>query len=577
MIRKSAGSTTPGGTVGGPPGRKPPLQLKGRIFINNVTHAIATSKPSELLNDSMQSLQILITGILDAYLLQVTWRGDAVEESFGIRCRTPDQLNQWQKAVTKAVEDAQAQRRSRNVGQLSARRLASPHSQFPNTPQCELVPMPTGSALSLGSSASYAPSNPYGGTFDDEGDDGYNGDYEPSTGRSTPSLVGDRSSTNRRPATQSMPVGSRQERGEPGRPRAQTEDSNSAVIHQWRSQTPNGGFPAMPSLPRQSSGASSLADQSMLRLSTGRNGPRQQQNSEWNTTSPFTPSSSSSSTAMSSTAQFATNPSGRTLVQKTDDMSLASDPLRMLRQNSQGSLPPQAAPPPMRSRSASSPNVYQLNPAQAASLSRDNQWSPYPVQSVHPSHFAGGVQTLQSALPLKRSNGANASTATIESAGSSTTNPPKRLSSSSTGTDHSSGDSSQSPGPAYASPSSPTSQNPLGGGSAPARLGHSRISTPQAPPSPSSAVKIKVFYGEDTFVIVARSSVTYHELVEKVVRKIYLCGARTGLDASSLRLRYVDEEGDKILMSADDDVAMAFDWLRSGGPDQNKALVLYAE
>ena len=525
--------------------------------------------------------------MLDSYLLQVTWRGDATEESFGIKCRTQDQLNQWQKAVLKAVDETQAQRRSRSAGQLSARRLASPHSQFPNTPQCELGPMPNGSILSLNSvNAIYGPSNPYGGTFDDEGDDGYNGDYEPSTGRSTPSLGAERTSIGRRPATQSMPIGGRQERGESGRPRAQTEDSNSAVIHQWRSQTPNGGYPAMPSLPRQPSGASALADQSSLRFSAGRPGLRHEQSHDWGPAGPVSSSSSSSTATPVPAAQAVMNLSGRTLSQQIDEMSLGHDPLRMLRQNSQGSVPPLVAPPPMRSRSASSPNVYQLNPGQAASLSRDNpQWNPYPMQNVHPSHFANhGQGGLQGALPLKRSNGANASTATIESAGSATTNPPKRFSSSSTGTDHSSGDSSQSQGLPYASPTSPVSQNPLaatgaGANSAPARLPQSHSSTTQsgAPPSPSSAVKMRVNYGEDTFVIVARSSITYNELVEKVVHKIYLCGARTGLDTSSLRLRYVDEEGDKILMSADDDVAMAFDWLKTGDSHPNKALLLFAE
>lgn len=49
MIRKSAGSgTTPGGTGSNGSGsrRKPPLQLKGRIFINNVIHALPGNKPS---------------------------------------------------------------------------------------------------------------------------------------------------------------------------------------------------------------------------------------------------------------------------------------------------------------------------------------------------------------------------------------------------------------------------------------------------------------------------------------------------------------------------------------------------
>lgn len=94
----------------------------------------------------------------------------------------------------------------------------------------------------------------------------------------------------------------------------------------------------------------------------------------------------------------------------------------------------------------------------------------------------------------------------------------------------------------------------------------------------SSAVKLRVTYGGDTFVVVVLSSISYRELAEKVVRKVQLCGARNnGVDASSLKLRYEDEDGDKIVMKADDDVAMAFDWLRSGGGGAGNALTLYAE
>lgn len=89
---------------------------------------------------------------------------------------------------------------------------------------------------------------------------------------------------------------------------------------------------------------------------------------------------------------------------------------------------------------------------------------------------------------------------------------------------------------------------------------------------------MKVNYGEDTFVIVALSSISYRDLAEKVVRKIHLCGGSrsAGMDAASVKLRYEDEDGDKIVMKADDDVAMAFDWLKSGG-GSNNSLAIYAE
>lgn len=524
-------------------------------------------------------------------MLEIKWRGDQLDEAFSIKCRTPDQLTQWHKAVNKAVEEMAAQRRSRSAGQL--RRLASPHSQFPNTPQSEMGPMVPGfggSSTSLHSAMGYG-QNPYGGTFEDEGDEGYPAEYEASTGRSSSSLGMQR----RGVATQSLPPGARHNGDgmNSSRPRAQTEDSNSAVINQWRSQTPSGGYPSVPSLPGQSSAFSSTTSGSplegppSLRHSASKSALRKKQSHEWSNPSPSATGSSASSTA-TYTPAFNNN-RGQSIGQQMDELSLhGNEPLRMLRQNSQGNMPIHNAPPPLRSRSASSPHVYQLAPGQLqAGGPNDKQWSPYPMENVHPSHFAPAqigrqLSNGQGAMPLKRNMAGNSSTVTIAStAGSGTTVPPKRFSSCSTGTDRSSEESSHSQSLAYTSPTSSISTTANGNMSHYSRESQSTpqpsLPTPQTPLSPSSAIKVKVNYGEDTFVIVVLSSITYQELSKKVVHKIHLCGARTnGLDASSLRLKYEDEEGDKILMTADDDIAMAFDWLRSCG-NPHSSLIVYAE
>lgn len=526
-----------------------------------------------------------------SYLLQITWRGDQLDEAFSIKCRTPDQLTQWHKTVSKAVEEMAAQRRSRSAGQL--RRLASPHSQFPNTPQSELGPMIPGfggSSASLHSAMGY-PSNPYGGTFEDEAEDVYPGEYESTTGRSTPSLGG--GMQRRGVATQSLPPGVRQN-GDTGgqngsRPRAQTEDSNSAVINQWRSQTPSGGYPSVPALPRQASMSSSATSNSpqegpppSLRHSASKSALRKKQSHEWSNPVPHPPSSSTSSTATYTPALNGLR--GQSIAQQMDELSLqGNEPLRMLRQNSQGNMPIHNAPPPLRSRSASSPHVYQLTPGQlAANGQTDKQWSPYPIENVHPAHFGSAQMGRQMsnghAMPLKRNMAGNSSTATIAStAGSATTAPVKRFSSCSTGTDRSSEDSGQSQSFNYVSPTSSISATPGMNGYSRESQSTPQPHLPSAPTSPSSAIKIKVNYGEDTFVIVVLSSISYMELSRKVLHKIQLCGARTnGLTAASLRLKYEDEEGDKILMTADDDVAMAFDWLRSG-QSPHASLLVYAE
>lgn len=533
----------------------------------------------------------------DSHLLHVVWRGDQAEEAFGIKCRTLEQLNQWHKAINRAVE-AEAQRKSR-VGHLSARRLASPHSQFPNTPQSELGPMLMGYgsymsdtshptynssnaslASSLGASSAYAPSTPYGGTsFEDDGDEGYSGDYEPSTGRSTPSVGLSGGNSRRGPGTQSMPAGPRQDAAmhpTQHRPRAQTEDSNSAVIHQWRSQTPNGSHqqqhPAVPALPRSAASTSSGStahpgeyNSSSLRHSASKSALRNKQSHEWSNPMPQQQQGYSSAQP------------NRSLVQQMGDLSVngESEPVRMLRQNSQGSVPPHViAPPPLRTRSASSPNVYQLEPGQGTG-GRDPHWSPYPVQDVHPSHFAGqkmaNVQAQhyqQASKPRGMGGVANLSSATIASTtttGSSTSNPGKRFSSSSSTTDRSSGDSAQSQGLAYMSPTSP---------SAPGGV-HQQHAIYQS--GTSSAIKVKLIYGQDKFLIVARDNITFQQLLDSVSHKLRHCGVRSAADTNPLKLRYQDEEGDKILMNADDDLAMAFDWLKQGGGGEQNTLIIFVD
>jgi cell division control protein 24 len=70
-------------------------------------------------------------------------------------------------------------------------------------------------------------------------------------------------------------------------------------------------------------------------------------------------------------------------------------------------------------------------------------------------------------------------------------------------------------------------------------------------------VKVKVHYGEDLFVIVVPRSTDYTELVEKVGKKIRLCGGWK--EDRPLRVKYRDEEGDMISLRDDDELQMAFE------------------
>lgn len=481
---------------------------------------------------------------------------------------------QWQKAINKAVEDGAARRSRSNTSSVSSsRRVASPLSAFPNTPGSEM----SAYTPSIMSASDYAPSvhssraqyfsngSDYMGNFDEDGEGSIQSDDRTATGRSTPS-------TRRGPGTQSLPLHPRQPQDANGigRPRAQTEDSSSQVIHQWRSQTPSNasnGYPAMPTMPRSST-PSSAASVSVrtptdasglqsLRSSASSRGLKSKHSLEWGS------------------AGFG-RPAG-------DDERLPS----ISRNTSQASLPSQPTPvqpqpipqpPPMnRTRSASSPHAFQgplPGSVPLAKSSSQQSWN-------------GGAERqppLPAVPPLNihaRSNG-------VSHPNGVNGNGSKRFSSSSNSTDRSSGESSsaQSQGQPYTAATSPASQPssarmysvglPVGGGAA-------------------AAVKIKLNFGEDTFVIVVLSSTGYEDLTDKVLKKIRRCGDPKRIDESTLKLRCTslscraqcliadarhadqDEEGDKILLRDDDDVAMAFEWARSSAVNPTQpTLALWA-
>ncbi|KAF9071665.1 hypothetical protein BDP27DRAFT_1418775 [Rhodocollybia butyracea] len=76
-------------------------------------------------------------------------------------------------------------------------------------------------------------------------------------------------------------------------------------------------------------------------------------------------------------------------------------------------------------------------------------------------------------------------------------------------------------------------------------------------------VKVKVHFHEDIFVIQVSRVTEYDELVEKVGRKIRLCGPRR--DDGPLRVKYRDEDGDMVSLGSTEDVQMAFEQYRPGG------------
>ncbi|GEM11396.1 cell division control protein 24 [Rhodotorula toruloides] len=532
------------------------LQLKGRIFVNNITGA------SQIHARSGQ------------YLLEVRWRGDVTEEAFTIKCRTEELLRQWQKAINKAVEEAPTRRRAHHLSssRRSERGVHSPASQFPPTPMSEYGPLgsaassiysyhttessfasPANGAYPHGHSygslhaahSPYPPSHSGPGTphlgFDDEHhDDGHSaGFYEPSeSGRSTPSM-------RRGPVTRSLPAEQRQDghaAGAPHRPRAQTEDSSSIVINQWRNQTP--GQPGTPNLPSQSlrgmSSTSSMAggDAQSLRSSASSRQLRNKQSTEWGG-----PGSITSSPALSSYSRLPT--------QEEEAMPRMGQPGAPIYRQASHQYPAQTAtvPPMLRNRSASSPNIYQT------------QGGRFPDSPQMPD----GIDHAYAAAGKAGQRGVGTHSGGTLSSMSASSQQKRSSTASSNATDHSSATS------AHSSSALPYS-TPNGRG----------LISPPAAAGAASAVRVKVYFGEDSFVVVVLDNVSYPDLVEKVLKKIRMCGGdKVRVEGSAVRLRYRDEDGDRILITSEEDVSMAFETARiihadkaaSGAPLE---LVLYA-
>jgi cell division control protein 24 len=75
-------------------------------------------------------------------------------------------------------------------------------------------------------------------------------------------------------------------------------------------------------------------------------------------------------------------------------------------------------------------------------------------------------------------------------------------------------------------------------------------------------VKVKIYFHEDVFVIEVPRHTEYERLVEKIGRKIRLCGPRR--DDGPLRVKYRDEDGDMVSLGSTEDVQMAFSEYRPG-------------
>ncbi|KAF8149558.1 rho guanine nucleotide exchange factor scd1 [Crassisporium funariophilum] len=539
--------TLPGGN--GKTQKNTPLLLKGRIFLGNVTQAV-----------SVPARASATTGVPAHFPLAVWWKGDDDLEFFTLRCRREDQMRQWEAQINRLIKEA-AQRRALERTGSGMSRILSANSTNPS-PQARMTngtshystgnPISVYSQSSLSSASTtirsrvnnhgyeeHSSSNtgsmygsgpqgypPHDG-FDMEPDEDDFEDYPPSSaysasGRGTP--MGSR----RTPNSLSMPP-ERESIAGYERPRAQTEGTDGPVMAQWRSglpplpsstiQSPNGSL--RPITPRLHSNMSAMSANSATSYASdasfGNGLPpkapgRPALRSQFSSTRLRSGYESPNGYVASSSSE---NRGGRSATPNMSNVTSASNGL--------------AAPPTMsRSRSASQPQPY--IPATKAVP------PPLPNGSSHWSRDHRVPNGVPTGVSGKRGSGSSQST----------------------------GESSDY-SPNSSSPITPfgSSESSLGGGIRNSRSRDFDGTINGSDRHASPPVKVKVHFHEDIFVIQVPRSTEYGDLVEKVGRKIRLCGPRR--DDGPLRVKYRDEDGDMVSLGSTEDVQMAFEAYRPGG------------
>lgn len=510
-----------------PPGKKPrtTLQLKGRIFINNVTNAIPNNKVGSVLGSAAGG----------QYALHVWWRGDVDQESFSLRCKNEEQLKQWQTAINKLIEDVNARKHhiamqyshSAGVSPGGAYNMAGAgangrrsgsvsHSLFPQTPVSEMPPF----AFSRTNSRTGAYR-----TGDDEPLDGEGGTF---SGRGTP--LGGR---------YSQPAEQRERQfsiSNDTRPRARTEDQDGSTLVQWRSHSPA----VHPPLPRNGTNDSTPHMHQVRKASSSR---QLRQGAAHPHAFPRPPRRNDSSSDMEGT------------IDQLDGISLPGMRSRVDSASSRGTVSSDMMQH-NRSRSASNPALYATN----------NQAPPPPLPRAPVPGYAPAAQADAVQQSQQSANGPTSSNKHRFSSSSISTTDSRRSSRSRPGSTAASSPItlSGSSGGASGQHFKNTATRPSAGTSVPPP--HSAINNgvPQNPPHQSNAVKLVIHHGDDKLVVVVLSSVTLSELSDKVAKKIRLISGRK---VENLKIRYIDEDGDRILMHDDEDVQMAFENSRTHGAD----------
>ncbi|KAI0645373.1 hypothetical protein C8Q79DRAFT_926630 [Trametes meyenii] len=443
------------------------------------------------------------------YSLAVWWRGDDDLEFFTLRCRNEEQLKMWENQLNRLIKETASRRTSdRNISRLA--QVANSTNPSPQARSAHNSFTQERSSM-FSQSTGYSSGVPYSATIN--GSRSMRHPYASEEHAVPSTSAGSHFSTGYPHGPQGYPPHDGFEMD----PEDDYEDYPPASAGSPSGRgTPMGqqrrsDYP-YPQSARNSSHAASPI------LSGGVNG--------FNGPASARPSVSRNHNSYASDASFGTGVQSRpTLRSKFSSTRLAA---AYDGADSRGAspMPTPTMHQPMRSRSASQPSAYH----------------PPPQQPPPPLPTSAWVDRTQNPVSAnKRGSGSSQST----------------------------GDSSDYSPHTSSSPITPygSSESSLAGIST-GRTMRSHMDPSMPPPALKDAlhlpppVKIKVHFGEDIFVIQVPRSTEYSELVDKVGKKIRLCGPRR--DDGPLRVKYKDEDGDLVSLGSTEDVQMAFESFRPG-------------
>ncbi|CEH19444.1 Invasion-inducing protein TIAM1/CDC24 and related RhoGEF GTPases [Ceraceosorus bombacis] len=528
-----------------PPGKKPKttLQLKGRIFMANVSGAKAHSK--------VASVSGLPGG---SHALQVWWKGDVGHESFSLKCKNEEQLKQWLSALNRCIELEAARKAdqlkrgilspAQNMtgtgaglnGRRSTAGSTGPASHFPQTPLTEVG---TGFPFARADSQMSYQSRMDSGEVDYDTIEGLRDHASPSGfagGRSTP--LGGRYSTPAEHRDRQISFTSSD-----GRPRARTEDQDSSVLTQWRSHSPAVPLPGRQSTSSSGSAGASVAAAAVTALQEREQQLRKASSSRQLRAPGYPHAQGPAQTGFHRPARAAGDVAARheagDLVEHLDHLTMRtradSTAHAMESSNANG------GGVHGRSRSASNPMAFSAPGA--------NEPPPPVPRAPYPPHLVnvGLAEPQAIRAPNHYMNGQD-----------------KRISSSSISTMDSVHSIGSVPGSTAAS--SPVTHGPSSNGLSSSRSTANSTPTQHAQNQHSNAVKLVVHYRDETFVVVVLATTSLLGLMDKLAKKMRDIDGRK-VDPQAIRIRYIDDEGDRVAMQAEDDVQMAFDQARHSGGD----------